>query len=212
LISEHSRCRDHSLGVDPEIQAFDIDDPNPSSGHLYEPCMFEGLQRALDHLPYRPDHDRHLVLRVPKTYAGRVLDEGGLPARAIAKQSRHARDHVPKREVFNNHLVGTKARSEQPNHVEADVGMAPQEIEQIGLRKKGDRTVGEGNSIRRKRLIVEHRNVGKRPTRPEDFQHLLTTLQRHDHGSDTPAQDNTESFASVALAEDDVTRPIVAFA
>ena len=174
--------------------------------------MFEGLQRALDHLPYRSDHDRYLVLRVPKTHAGRILEERRLPARPIAKQSRHPRDHVPKRKILDHHLVSTKARSEQPYHVEADFGMAPQEVEQIRLRKNGDRTLRRRDRIGRKRLIVKHRYVGEGPAWPEDFQHLFTTLQRRGQGANTPAQDNAESFASVAYAEDGVTRSIVALA
>jgi hypothetical protein len=152
------------------------------------------------------------VLCVTKTRAGGILDERGLPAGAIAKQSGYTPDNVAKRKVFDDQLIGTKAGSEQSDDAEADIGMASQEIEQVGLRKNRDRTVRNRDGICRKRLIIKHGNVGKRPARPENLQQLLTTVHRRDRGSYAPAQHDEQSFAAIALAEDHVACPIVAFA
>jgi hypothetical protein len=43
LIADGARGPDQWLGIDPHVQPFDVDDPNPPSCHLYKPCMLECL-------------------------------------------------------------------------------------------------------------------------------------------------------------------------
>jgi hypothetical protein len=101
---------DERLRFDPEVQPFDIDDPDPSPRHLNDPCLFQCFQCALDDLTYRPNHCRNLILSVLKTQAGRVLNERCLPSGAIQEQPGHTSDNVPKREILDEHLIRTKAR------------------------------------------------------------------------------------------------------
>jgi hypothetical protein len=209
--SGHARPTNRSAGFYPDTQRFDIRDSNPPTGHLNHSSIFQRLECTLDHLAYSPNHCRQLVLRISKNQAGRILDERGLPARVIAKQSGHPADNVAKREVFDNQFIGAKAGGEQSNDIEADVGVAPQKIEQVVSRKNRDRSVRNGDGICWKRLIIKYGNVGKRTARPEDFQHLLTTIHRRDRSSDAPVQYDEKPFASIALAEDHVAYPIVAF-
>jgi hypothetical protein len=55
------------------------------------------------------------------------------------------------------------------------------------------------------------RDVREGASRPEHLENLLSTLVRRGHGSYTPAQDNAEPFASVALVQDHVAGAIVSF-
>lgn len=149
------------LRIDPDAERIDVENTNPRSSHLNHPRMLQCLQRALNHFPDRADHCRNLVLRVAKTHACRILHEGGLPERAIPKQSCHTRHDIAKREVFDHQLVGPKPRSEQANDVNADVGMTPDEIEQVGLRQERHRTVADRDGIRWLGLIVKRGDIGK---------------------------------------------------
>lgn len=97
------------LRIDPDAERVDIEDTNPLSTPLYDPRMLQCLQRALNHFSDRADHRRNFVLRAAKTHAGQVLHEGGLSACAIVKQSYYTRHNVAKREVFDHHLVRSKA-------------------------------------------------------------------------------------------------------
>ena len=91
VIGRHWCC-----GTDPYVQPFDINHSNPPSAHLNQPRVLECLERPLDHLTYRPDHDRQLLLRVGKIHAGGVLDKCRPPQCAVAQQPRHPHDDVAK--------------------------------------------------------------------------------------------------------------------
>src|SRR4029453_2651691 len=134
------------------------------------------FQCALDDLTYRPNHCRNLILSVLKTQAGRVLNERCLPSGAIQEQLGHTCDNVPKRGILDEHLIRTKARCEQPNDVEGDVGMMSQEVHHLGWWKESDRAVGHRDCVCRKGFTVKNRDFSERPAWPKHFQHLLTTL------------------------------------
>ena len=148
---------------------------DPSSLALDEAGVLECLQRPLDHLTYGSDHGGDFVLRVVEAPIGGLFDKRMGSACVVDEQSRHTRDHRTEREVFDHLFVRAQARCKESDDVDADVGMTSQETEYVGLWNDGDRTLCDRNRIRRIWLIVEHRNVRERASRPEHLENLLTT-------------------------------------
>ena len=73
-------------------------------------------------------------------------------------------------------------------------GMAFQQIDQVGLWNEHDSALRNRHRVRGLRLIVEHRDVGKRASRPEHFQNLFAALRRADHGPHAAGENDAESF------------------